>query len=1277
MKSLLDLFKQFTPDEHFDAIKIGLASPEKIRSWSFGEVKKPETINYRTFKPERDGLFCAKIFGPIKDYECLCGKYKRLKHRGVICEKCGVEVTQTKVRRERMGHIDLSAPCAHIWFLKSLPSRLGMVLDMTLRDIERVLYFEAYVVVDPGMTPLKKFGIMTEDDFDAKRVEFGDEFVAKMGAEGIKDLLESIELDSEIEKLRNDLTGSELKIKKNAKRLKVLEAFKKSGIKPGWMILDVLPVLPPDLRPLVPLDGGRFATSDLNDLYRRVINRNSRLRRLLELNAPEIIARNEKRMLQESVDSLLDNGRRGKAMTGANKRALKSLADMIKGKSGRFRQNLLGKRVDYSGRSVITVGPTLKLHQCGLPKAMALELFKPFIFSRLEAMNIATTIKAAKKEVEAGTPVVWDILEEVIKEHPVLLNRAPTLHRLGIQAFEPILIEGKAIQLHPLVCAAFNADFDGDQMAVHVPLSVEAQMEARTLMLASNNVLFPANGEPSIVPSQDVVLGLYHATRERINGKGEGLFFTDVAEVTRALDAGEVELTAKISVRLPVYTKNAETGEFDVSYALTSTTVGRAQLSEILPKGLAFENLNRALKKKEISRLINASFRKCGLKETVVFADKLLQNGFRLATKAGISIAIDDMLVPPEKAGIIQRAETEVKEIGKQYASGLVTAGERYNKVVDIWGKAGDEVSKVMMAQLAKEKTVDRDGNTVDQESFNSIYMMADSGARGSAAQIRQLAGMRGLMAKPDGSIIETPITANFREGLNVLQYFISTHGARKGLADTALKTANSGYLTRRLVDVTQDLVITELDCGTNDGSTMRAIVEGGEVIESLRDRVLGRTLVDDAVNPENQMVLAKAGDLLDEDQLDILEAAGVDEVKVRTALNCATRFGLCAKCYGRDLGRGGLINNGEAVGVIAAQSIGEPGTQLTMRTFHIGGAASRAAVASSVDAKSGGSIGFNSTMRYVTNTKGDLVVIARSGEIVITDEHGRERERHKVPYGAVLSVKADQVVKSGAVLANWDPLTRPIITEFAGTARFEGVEEGLTVAKQVDDVTGLSSLVVIDPKRRGSTKSVRPVVKLLDANGEEVKIPGTDHAVAVGFQIGALIQVRDGQEVGSGEVLARVPVEGQKTRDITGGLPRVAELFEARTPKDKGTLAELTGTVSFGKETKGKIRLQITDPDGNVWEDLVPKEKNIVVHEGQVVNKGETVVDGPADPQDILRLLGIEELSRYIVDEVQDVYRLQGVKINDKHIEVIVRQMLRRVVVENTGDSNYIGGEQ
>ena len=1277
MKSLLDLFKQFTPDEHFDAIKIGMASPEKIRSWSFGEVKKPETINYRTFKPERDGLFCAKIFGPIKDYECLCGKYKRLKHRGVICEKCGVEVTQTKVRRERMGHIDLAAPCAHIWFLKSLPSRLGLVLDMTLRDIERVLYFEAYVVTDPGMTPLKKYSIMSEDDFDAKFKEYGDEFQAKMGAEGVKELLQNIDIEAEIEKLRNDPTGSELKIKKNTKRLKLLEAFKKSGIKPEWMVLDVLPVLPPDLRPLVPLDGGRFATSDLNDLYRRVINRNSRLRRLLELKAPEIIARNEKRMLQESVDSLLDNGRRGKAMTGANKRALKSLADMIKGKGGRFRQNLLGKRVDYSGRSVIVVGPTLKLHQCGLPKLMALELFKPFIFARLEAMGVATTIKAAKKEVESGTPVVWDILEEVIREHPVMLNRAPTLHRLGIQAFEPILIEGKAIQLHPLVCAAFNADFDGDQMAVHVPLSVEAQMEARTLMLASNNVLFPSNGEPSIVPSQDVVLGLYYTTRERINGKGEGLVFADVGEVQRAFDAGEVEMSARINVRLTEYTKDKDASELTASTKLWETTAGRALLSEILPKGLPFSYINKALKKKEISRLINVSFRKCGLKETVVFADKLLQYGFRLATRAGISICIEDMLVPTEKPGIIERAEKEVKEIAQQYTSGLVTAGERYNKVVDIWGKAGDEVSKVMMGQLSKETVTDRHGNLVPQESFNSIYMMADSGARGSAAQIRQVAGMRGLMAKPDGSIIETPITANFREGLNVLEYFISTHGARKGLADTALKTANSGYLTRRLVDVTQDLVVTEQDCGTYGGYLMRAIVEGGEVIESLRDRVLGRTAAENILHPEDQSVVAEAGAMLDEDKMDELELAGVDEVKVRTALTCETRFGICAKCYGRDLGRGGLVNGGEAVGVIAAQSIGEPGTQLTMRTFHIGGAASRAAVASSVEAKSNGVVGFNATMRYVTNSKGELVVIARSGEIVIHDEHGRERERHKVPYGAILTVNADQTLKAGTLLANWDPLTRPIITEYAGRAHFEHVEEGMTVAKQVDDVTGLSTLVVIDPKRRGSTKVVRPQVKLIDASGNEVKIPGTDHSVTIGFPVGALIQVRDGQDVGPGEVLARIPVEGQKTRDITGGLPRVAELFEARSPKDKGVLAEMTGTVSFGKETKGKIRLQITDPEGKVWDELIPKEKSILVHEGQVVNKGESVVDGPADPQDILRLLGAEELARYIVDEVQDVYRLQGVKINDKHIEVIVRQMLRRVVVENPGDSTYISGEQ
>src|SRR5688572_14427567 len=1277
MKGLLDLFRQFTPDEHFDAIKIGLASPEKIRSWSFGEVKKPETINYRTFKPERDGLFCAKIFGPIKDYECLCGKYKRLKHRGVICEKCGVEVTQTKVRRERMGHIDLAAPCAHIWFLKSLPSRLGLVLDMTLRDIERVLYFEAYVVTDPGMTPLKKFSIMSEDDYDAKRKEYGDEYTAKMGAEGIKDLLEGLDLDVEIEKLRNDLTGSEIKIKKNAKRLKLMEAFKKSGIKPGWMVLDVLPVLPPDLRPLVPLDGGRFATSDLNDLYRRVINRNSRLRRLLELKAPEIIARNEKRMLQEAVDSLLDNGRRGKAMTGANKRALKSLADMIKGKSGRFRQNLLGKRVDYSGRSVIVVGPTLKLHQCGLPKLMALELFKPFIFSRLEAMGIATTIKAAKKEVESGTPVVWDILEEVIKEHPVLLNRAPTLHRLGIQAFEPVLIEGKAIQLHPLVCAAFNADFDGDQMAVHVPLSIEAQMEARTLMLATNNVLFPANGEPSIVPSQDVVLGLYYATRERINGHGEGMIFSDVAEVQRALDNEQVEVTAKVSVRLTEHVKEGDA--WVANTRLVETTVGRALLSEILPKGLPFSNINKTLKKKEISRLINTSFRKCGLKETVVFADKLLQSGFRLATRAGISICIDDMLVPKEKPGLIERAEKEVKEIEQQYVSGLVTAGERYNKVVDIWGKTGDEVGKVMMGQLAKQKVQDRDGKEVEQESFNSIYMMADSGVRGSAAQIRQLAGMRGLMAKPDGSIIQIPRTAHFRECPNGLQDFISTHGARQGLAGTALKAANSGYLARRLVDVTQDLVVTEDDCTTQNGIAMRALVEGGEVIESLRDRILGRVSAIEVMHPETQQVLIAAGEMLDEEALDAIETAGVDEVKVRTPLTCGTRFGLCAKCYGRDLGRGSLVNVGEAIGVIAAQSIGEPGTQLTMRTFHIGGAASRTAVQSHVEAKSAGTVRFTSTMRYVSNAKGDKVVISRSGEVIIADDNGRERERHKVPYGATLQASDGDQVKAGKQLALWDPHHRPIITEYAGTVKFEHVEEGVTVAKQIDDVTGLSTLVVIDAKRRttAAKPGQRPSVKLINEAGDEVRIAGTDHAVNISFPVGAVIAVRDGQQVQVGEVLARIPQEVSKTRDITGGLPRVAELFEARSPKDAGMLAEVTGTVSFGKDTKGKQRLVITDLDKQEHEYLIAKDKHLLVHDGQEVNKGEMIVDGPVDPHDLLRLLGIEELARYIIDEVQDVYRLQGVKTNDKHIEVIVRQMLRRVEITDPGETAFITGEQ
>jgi len=1278
--ALLDLFKQVQEDEHFDAIRIGLASPDKIRSWSYGEVKKPETINYRTFKPERDGLFCAKIFGPIKDYECLCGKYKRLKHRGVICEKCGVEVTLAKVRRERMGHIELASPTAHIWFLKSLPSRLGMVLDMTLRDIERVLYFEAFVVVEPGMTPLKRAQLMTEDDYIAKTEEYGDEFQALMGAEAIRELLRSIHIDREVETLRRELeqTSSEAKIKKIAKRLKVLEGFQRSGIKPDWMVMEVLPVLPPELRPLVPLDGGRFATSDLNDLYRRVINRNNRLKRLLELRAPEIIVRNEKRMLQEAVDSLLDNGRRGKAMTGANKRALKSLADMIKGKGGRFRQNLLGKRVDYSGRSVIVVGPQLKLHQCGLPKLMALELFKPFIFHKLEIMGVATTIKQAKKYVEAQEPIVWDILEDVIREHPVLLNRAPTLHRLGIQAFEPVLIEGKAIQLHPLVCAAFNADFDGDQMAVHVPLSLEAQLEARALMLASNNVLFPSNGEPSIVPSQDIVLGLYYTTREKVNGLGEGMAFANVSEVARAYDNRVVELGSRITVRLKEFDRDRETGESTARTRRVETTVGRALLSEILPKGLSFDLMNRPLKKKEISRLINASFRRCGLRDTVILADQLMQNGFRLATRAGISIAVDDMLVPPQKASILAQAEAEVKEIEQQYTSGLVTQGERYNKVVDIWGRAGDEVGKAMMDRLRTEKTINRKGETVDQESFNAIYMMADSGARGSAAQIRQLAGMRGLMAKPDGSIIETPITANFREGLNVLQYFISTHGARKGLADTALKTANSGYLTRRLVDVTQDLVVVEDDCGTDQGVSMKALIEGGEVVEPLRDRILGRVAASDVVHPETQATVFETGTLLDEDAVDEIERLGIDEVRVRTPLTCETRYGLCAQCYGRDLGRGVLVNSGEAVGVIAAQSIGEPGTQLTMRTFHIGGAASRAAVASAVEAKSNGHVRFTGTMRVVNNSKGEAVVISRSGEVLIADDAGRERERHKIPYGAVMLAGDGAAVKAGAQLATWDPLTRPIITEYEGTVKFEGVEEGVTVAKQIDEVTGLSTLVVIDAKRRSAAaKSLRPQVKLINDQGEEVKIPGTDHSVTIGFPVGALIMVKDGQRIGRAEVLARIPTESQKTRDITGGLPRVAELFEARAPKDAGMLAEVTGTVSFGKDTKGKQRLVITEPEGVAHEFLIPKDKNVLVHDGQVVNKGESIVDGPADPHDILRLLGVEALARYIVDEVQDVYRLQGVKINDKHIEVIIRQMLRRVQVTDPGDTPFITGEQ
>lgn len=1291
MKALLDLFKQVTQKEEFDSIKIGLASPEKIRSWSYGEVKKPETINYRTFKPERDGLFCAKIFGPVKDYECLCGKYKRLKHRGVICEKCGVEVTLSRIRRERMGHIELASPVAHIWFLKSLPSRLGLVLDMTLRDIERVLYFEAYVVTDPGMTPLTRGQLLTEDDYLNKTEEFGDDFSATMGAEGVRTLLSSMDIPSEIESLRLEIqsTGSETKIKKAAKRLKVLEGFNKSGMKPEWMILTVLPVLPPELRPLVPLDGGRFATSDLNDLYRRVINRNNRLKRLLELRAPEIIIRNEKRMLQESVDSLLDNGRRGKAMTGANKRPLKSLADMIKGKGGRFRQNLLGKRVDYSGRSVIVVGPQLKLHQCGLPKKMALELFKPFIFNKLEVMGVASTIKAAKREVENENPIVWDILEEVIREHPVMLNRAPTLHRLGIQAFEPVLIEGKAIQLHPLVCAAFNADFDGDQMAVHVPLSLEAQMECRTLMLATNNVLSPANGDPIIVPSQDIVLGLYYMTREKAGALGEGMVFSDVSEVLRAYENRMAELNARITVRIKERKKPHSYGEEPAETVTRyETTVGRAIISEILPAGLPFSVVNKALKKKEISKLINASFRLCGLRETVIFADKLMYSGFTYATRGGISICLDDLVTPSQKDNIIQAAEQEVHEIANQYISGLVTQGERYNKVVDIWGRAGDQVAKAMMDQLSVEPVVDhetgqtridKNGKVVTQESFNSIYMMADSGARGSAAQIRQLSGMRGLMAKPDGSIIETPITANFREGLNILQYFISTHGARKGLADTALKTANSGYLTRRLVDVTQDLVIIEDDCGTDDGVVMKALVEGGDVIESLRERLLGRVAATDVVNPETGTVIYTAGTLLDEDAVDEIEACGVDEVKVRTPLTCETRYGLCAKCYGRDLGRGLLVNAGEAVGVIAAQSIGEPGTQLTMRTFHIGGAASRTIVANQVESKSNGIIRYSHHIRYVKNSQNELIVISRSGEVYIQDENGRERERHKIPYGATLLVQDSETIRAGQILASWEPHKRPIIAEYAGKVRFENVEEGVTVVRQIDEITGLATLVVIDPKRRSAlqSKGLRPLVKFLDEDEREINIPGSDQPVSITFHVGSIITVRDGQQVSIGEVLARIPQETSKTRDITGGLPRVAELFEARVPKDVGFLAEATGTVAFGKDTKGKQRLVITDLDGVAHEYLIPKDKHVTAHDGQVVNKGEVIVDGPIDPHDILRLQGVEALARYISDEVQDVYRLQGVRINDKHIEVIVRQMLRRVQITNAGDSSFIPGEQ
>ena len=1279
MKDLLNLFNQQTAPLDFDAIKIALASPDLIRSWSWGEVKKPETINYRTFKPERDGLFCAAIFGPVKDYECLCGKYKRMKHRGVVCEKCGTEVTLAKVRRERMGHIELASPVAHIWFLKSLPSRIGLMLDMTLRDIERILYFEAYVVIDPGLTSLERGQMLTEDQYLTAVEEHGDEFDARMGAEAVYELLRSLDLNGEMVRLKEEIaaTNSETKLKRLTKRIKLIEAFIDSGNRPEWMVMTVLPVLPPDLRPLVPLEGGRFATSDLNDLYRRVINRNNRLKRLLELNAPDIIVRNEKRMLQESVDALMDNGRRGRAITGTNKRALKSLADMIKGKQGRFRQNLLGKRVDYSGRSVIVVGPTLKLHQCGLPKKMALELFKPFIFSKLQRRGLATTIKAAKKLVEREEAEVWDILEEVIREHPVLLNRAPTLHRLGIQAFEPVLIEGKAIQLHPLVCSAFNADFDGDQMAVHVPLSIEAQLEARALMMSSNNILSPANGEPIIVPTQDVVLGLYYMTRELVGAKGEGMAFSDISEVRRAYDNRAVELHAKVKMRIRETVKDAA-GESISKTSLVETTAGRALLAEILPEGLPFARINTELTKKAISRLINACYRELGLKETVVFADKLMYTGFRFATRAGISIGIDDMKIPGEKKAILEEAEKEVVEIQEQFQSGLVTAGERYNKVVDIWSRTNEQIAKAMIEGIGTQKAKTRDGKTVDEKSMNSIYIMADSGARGSAAQIRQLAGMRGLMAKPDGSIIETPIKANFREGLDVLQYFISTHGARKGLADTALKTANSGYLTRRLVDVAQDVVVTEPDCGTENGLTMQPIVEGGDVVEPLRERVLGRVVVEDVYAPgEDDKPIVTRNTLLNEAMVDKLDAAGVQSVKVRSPITCDAQFGVCALCYGRDLARGHLVNIGEAVGVIAAQSIGEPGTQLTMRTFHIGGAASRAAAVDSVVVKTTGNLKFNN-LKTVQHSQGHLVAVSRSGEVSVIDAHGRERERYKVPYGATISVKDGAEVKAGQTIANWDPHTHPIVSEVAGRVRFIDFVDGITVQAQTDELTGLESAVVTDPKRRGtSAKDLRPTVRLEDKKGNELKLPGTDIPAQYYLPAGAIVSIQDGAEVGVGDVVARIPQETSKTRDITGGLPRVADLFEARKPKEPAILAERSGVVSFGKDTKGKQRLIIKDVDGNEHEELIPKWRHVIVFEGEHVEKGETVVDGEPNPHDILRLLGVEPLAAYLVKEIQDVYRLQGVKINDKHIEAIIRQMLRKAEITEPGDTTFLRGEQ
>jgi len=1258
VKDLLNFFDKPKDPLSFDAVRISLASSDMIREWSNGEVKKPETINYRTFKPERDGLFCAKIFGPIKDYECLCGKYKRMKYRGVICEKCGVEVTQSKVRRERLGHIELATPVAHIWFLRSLPSRIGNLLNMTLKDVEKVLYCEAYVVLDPMDTALEEGQVLSEEAYQAALNDHGPNFKAMMGGDAVLEMLRKVDVEYLSKKIRMELkeTKSEAQTKKLSKRLKVVEAFKGSINKPEWMMLTVLPVIPPDLRPLVPLDGGRFATSDLNDLYRRVINRNNRLKRLEELNAPDIIIRNEKRMLQESVDALLDNGRRGKTFTGPNKRPLRSLSDMLKGKQGRFRQNLLGKRVDYSGRSVIVVGPELKLHQCGLPKKMALELFKPFVYNKLEERGFATTIKQAKKLVEDETVEVWDILSEVVKEHPVLLNRAPTLHRLGIQAFEPVLHEGKAIQLHPLVCTAFNADFDGDQMAVHVPLSVEAQVEARVLMMSTNNILSPANGKPIINPSQDIVLGIYWMTRIRLGAKGSGKTFADVAEVIYAYESGQIDLQAECKVR--------------IAGKVHETTVGRAIFSDIVPRAVPFTAFNRVMNKKAIATLIDTSFRLAGAKATVILADKLMRPGFKFSTQAGISICIDHMIIPEKKKTLIEEAQNRVLEIRRQYDEGLITDGERYNKVVDIWAQTADKVAKEMMTQIEVQK-FEVNGKEVNSASFNPIFIMADSGARGSAAQIRQLAGMRGLMAKPSGEIIETPITANFREGLTVLQYFISTHGARKGLADTALKTANSGYLTRRLVDVAQDVIVTEIDCGTTDGMLVTPLLEGGEVIQAIGDRILGRVALEDVTDPYTNEVLVKANEEVTEDHVRKLDDAGIERVMIRSVLTCRARRGSCVKCYGRDLARGAIVNLGEAVGIIAAQSIGEPGTQLTMRTFPLGGTASRAVEQSVHTARHEGKAQFYE-VNAVPNKEGRLVVLSRNGEVAIVDNSGRERERFRLVYGSTLNVKDGDKVDKGDTIAEWDPYSNPIVADVSGVVSFENIEEGVTMSEQVDSVTGFATKVITDTK--GS--DAKPTVNMVGKNGQPLKFPNRDIPARYVLPVGAQLLISDGAEVHAGDVIAKIHRATTKTRDITGGLPRVAELFEARKPKDTAIISEIDGYVTFGSDVKGKQRVIITPEIGEQKEYLIPKGKHIAVREGEFIKAGEPLMDGPVSPHDILRVLGDKELAAYLLNEIQEVYRLQGVGINDKHIEIIIRQMLRKVQILDPGDTLFISGE-